>query len=111
MEAKLLNSSAVIIKWQSPPIHSLNGVLQGYKVVVRNNITSKTQNITTDINSRLTLTTLTPGITYTVCVAAITNAGIGPFSSWATLRLDPTSRLLDQHQQRYILNMIIFSIY
>lgn len=100
MEAKLLNSSAVHIKWQPPPQHSIHGVLQGYKVVLKNNITSKTHNITTDINPKLILTTLTPGVTYTVCVAGLTSAGVGPFSSWATLRLDPTSRLLDQHQQR-----------
>lgn len=102
MEAKLLNSSAVHLKWQPPPLQTLNGALAGYRVILRNNVTAKSINISTDVSPRLILTTLTPGVTYTVRVAAVTKAGVGPFSSWATLRLDPTSRLLDQHQQRLV---------
>ena len=39
---------------------------------------------------------LTEGVTYTVSVAAANKAGIGPYSSPATLRLDPITKRLDQ---------------
>lgn len=51
----------------------------------------------------LLLTNLTAGVTYTVSASAATRAGPGPPSIPATLRLDPTSRLLlKDHHHRYI---------
>ena len=49
----------------------------------------------------LLLTNLTAGVTYIVQASAATRAGPGPPSAPATLRLDPTSRLLlkDQHHR------------
>lgn len=52
----------------------------------------------------LLLTNLTAKVTYTVRIAACTRVGPGPSSSPATLRLDPTTRLLlkDQHHRQPI---------
>lgn len=57
-------------------------------------------NVTVSTSSpSLLLTNLTAGVTYRVRTAACTKPGIGPFSSAASLRLDPASRLLltDHH--------------
>lgn len=97
----LLNSSAVSLKWRPPPLRSLNGVLRGYRVVLKDDATPpQITNMTIDVSPNLLLTTLTPATTYTVRVAAINGAGIGPYSASATLRLDPATRILDQHQHR-----------
>ncbi|KAG5894270.1 hypothetical protein JTB14_028124 [Gonioctena quinquepunctata] len=84
MEALLLNSTAVFLKWKPPLAISLNGELQGYKA------------------SSLLLGSLSPGVSYYVRVAATTRAGVGPFNSAATLRLEPASRISDNNFQRPI---------
>lgn len=97
MEATLLNSTAVHLKWKAPPAHNHNGVIRSYVVVVEgtgiNNVTVSTS------SPSLLLTNLTAGVTYTVRTAAATRVGPGPFSAPATLRLDPASRLLLRDQQ------------
>lgn len=101
MEARLLNSTAVYLKWKPPSSPSLNGELQGYKVEVRsNNSDSKTDILTVGTTPTLLLGNLTSGVSYSVRVAATTRAGIGPFSPPAVLRLDPISQVIDSHQQR-----------
>lgn len=61
-------------------------------------------NVTVSTSSpSLLLTNLTAGVTYSVRTAASTKAGVGPFSSAASLRLDPASRvLLTDHHLRYV---------
>lgn len=61
-------------------------------------------NVTIDAASpTLVLANLTEGIMYTVSVAAGNNAGIGPYCSPATLRLDPLTKRLDPLiNQRYV---------
>lgn len=101
MEARLLNSTAVYLKWKPPSAPSLNGELQGYKIEVRsNNSDSKTDIVAVGTTPTLLLGNLTSGISYSVRVAATTRAGIGPFSPPAVLRLDPVSQIIDSHQQR-----------
>ncbi|EAT32721.1 AAEL015056-PA [Aedes aegypti] len=110
MEALLLNSSAVYLKWKAPPLGSINGILQTYHVIVRgvdlrSNYTKVLSNVTIDATSpNLLLANLTEGVTYTVSIAAATTAGMGPFSSPATLRLDPVTKQLDQTSHRYPIN-------
>lgn len=54
-------------------------------------------NVTIDAATpTLLLANLTEGVTYTVSVAAGNRAGLGPYSSPATLRLDPITKRLDQ---------------
>ncbi|XP_055637458.1 roundabout homolog 2-like [Toxorhynchites rutilus septentrionalis] len=110
MEALLLNSSAVYLKWRSPPAGAINGVLQTYHVIVRgvdvhSNYSKILSNVTIDASSpNLLLANLTEGVTYTVSIAAATAAGMGPFSGPATLRLDPVTKQLDQTSHRYPIN-------
>lgn len=101
MEAKLMNSSTVAVKWKAPPAKHRNGVLKSYNVIVRGvniyeNISKVLTNITIDsASSSIMLANLTEGVTYTVSVAAINKVGMGPFSQPAILRLDPITKKLD----------------
>ena len=101
MEAKLLNTSTVYVKWKAPPAKFYNGVLKSYNVIVRGvnvyeNISKVLTNLTIDATrSSIMLANLTEGVTYTVSVAAMTNAGLGPFGMPIIMRLDPTTKKLD----------------
>lgn len=101
MEAMLLNSSAVYVKWRAPSMDAQNGVLKNYLIVVRGiNTVENTSKILTNVTidaltSSLMLANLTEGVTYTVSVAATNTAGVGPFSKPAILRIDPITRRLD----------------
>ncbi|XP_071052256.1 protein sax-3-like isoform X2 [Onthophagus taurus] len=98
MEAMLVNSTSVYLKWLIPSDESINGELQGFKVEIKPNITnSKSEVITTDREPTLLLSNLLSGLLYTVKVAAFTRVGVGPFSTPALLKLDQPSS--DQHQR------------
>ncbi|XP_055601197.1 roundabout homolog 1-like [Uranotaenia lowii] len=110
MEALLLNSSAVYLKWKPPPSKAINGILRTYHILVRgldlrSNYTKILSNVTINATTpNLMLANLTEGVTYTVSIAAATSAGLGPFSNPATLRLDPITKQLDQSSHRYPIN-------
>ncbi|XP_053666292.1 roundabout homolog 1 [Anopheles marshallii] len=110
MEALLLNSSAVYLKWKAPAATSQNGILRTYNIIVRGvdlrtNYSKVLSNVTIEASSStLLLANLTEGVTYTVSIAAATSAGMGPFSNPATLRLDPITKQLDQTSHRYPIN-------
>ena len=101
MEAKLLNTSTVYVKWKSPSAKNHNGILKSYNVIVRGvniyeNVSKVLTNITIDSSSSsIMLANLTEGVTYTVSVAAINRIGSGPYSEPAILRLDPLTKKLD----------------
>lgn len=100
MEALLLNSSAVFLKWKSPPMGSLNGELQGYKVEIKTNGSDAMKVLPVGKTSSLLLGNLSSGISYYVRVAAATRAGLGPYNAPATLRLEPSSRVTDNNYQK-----------
>ncbi|XP_053673919.1 roundabout homolog 2-like, partial [Anopheles nili] len=110
MEALLLNSSAVYLKWKPPATSAQNGILRSYNIIVRgvdlrSNYSKVLSNVTIEAtSSTLLLANLTEGVTYTVSIAAATSIGMGPFSNPATLRLDPITKQLDQTSHRYPIN-------
>ncbi|XP_054272465.1 roundabout homolog 2-like [Macrosteles quadrilineatus] len=102
MEAQLLNGSAVLVTWKPPPQYTHRGVIRYYQVVVRGgpalNGTLLTNVTVNAASPSLLLTNLTAGLMYLVQAAAVTRVGSGPYSSPATLRLDPYSRLLNNYR-------------
>ncbi|KNC26691.1 hypothetical protein FF38_04172 [Lucilia cuprina] len=111
MEAILLNSSAVFLKWKQPNLKPAHGILLYYHIVVRgidtaHNFSRILTNVTIDaVSPTLVLANLTEGVMYTVSVAAGNNAGVGPYCVPATLRLDPVTKRLDPFiNQRYPIN-------
>lgn len=101
MEAKLLNTSTVFVKWKAPAAKQQNGILKTYNVIVRGvniyeNVSKVLTNITIDaVSTSIMLANLTEGVTYTVSVAAANRMGLGPYSQPAILRLDPLTKKLD----------------
>jgi len=101
MEAKLLNTSTVYVKWKAPSTQFHHGILKSYNVIVRGvniyeNVSKVLTNITIDATgSSIMLANLTEGVTYTVSVAAMTAIGIGPYSTPIIMRLDPITKRLD----------------
>jgi roundabout, axon guidance receptor 2 len=96
-----LNTSNVYVKWRAPTKRSLNGILKSFNVIVRGvnvyeNISKILTNITTDASrNSIMLANLTEGVTYTVSVAAETNAGLGPYGRPIIMRLDPVTKQLE----------------
>jgi roundabout, axon guidance receptor 2 len=101
MEAKLLNTSTVYVKWKTPAAKYHNGILKSYNVIVRGvniyeNVSKVLTNITIDSSSTsIMLANLTEGVTYTVSAAAVTGAGAGPYGQPIIMRLDPLTKKLD----------------
>ncbi|XP_065215201.1 protein sax-3-like [Planococcus citri] len=97
MEAVLLNTSAVYLKWAPPPVKAQNGVIKVYQVIVKDDNNSVLSNVTVNASTpSLLLTNLTTRVSYSVSVAAATSVGYGPFTFPANLRLDPTTMLFSQ---------------
>ncbi|CAH1124968.1 unnamed protein product [Ceutorhynchus assimilis] len=102
MEALLLNSTAVKLKWKAPPPSTLNGELDSYKLEVKTNDSVLPSVISVGLAPTYLLGNLSSGIVYYVKVAASTRAGVGPYSPASTLRLDPASRIMDNNIQRTV---------
>lgn len=94
----------------SPHLLFYAGILISYNIIVSGvdinlNKSRVLTNVTIEASTpSLLLANLTEGVTYKVSVAAVNNAGIGPYSLPATLRLDPITKRLDQSSsQRFVL--------
>lgn len=106
MEALLLNSTAIYLKWSPPPPADINGILSNYQIIIRgfdaHNVSKVLANMSVEASSpSLMLANLTSGVTYSVSVAAATRIGIGVYSKPVALRLDPHTNKLDQEYTRY----------
>ncbi|XP_050311425.1 roundabout homolog 2-like [Anthonomus grandis grandis] len=102
MEALLLNSTAVKLKWKPPAPSALNGDLEGYKLELKTNDSATPRVISVGSAPSYLLGNLSSGVLYYVRVAAFTSAGVGPYCPASTLRLDPATRVIDNNMQRPI---------
>ncbi|XP_058122734.1 protein sax-3-like [Anopheles ziemanni] len=109
LEAVLLNTSAVYLKWDPPANGTINGKLKYYHIIIRGydayNMSKVLTNMTVDGEApKLLLANLSAGVTYSVSIAASTKVGIGPYSIPSILRLDPHTKRLDHGYTRYPIN-------
>lgn len=101
MEALLLNTSAIYLKWKAPELQTYYGKILSYHIIIRgfdpkHNASRMLTNVSVDASTpTLLIANLTQGITYSVTIAAVNKAGIGAYSKSATLRLDPHTKRLD----------------
>ena len=75
------SSTTITIKWDPVPCTDRNGIITGYRLILRHNGSDEAfQNITTtgDENT-FTMTGLEPSTEYEIKVAAVT-VGVGPFT-------------------------------
>lgn len=78
------SSRSATISWNPPPDDEINGIIIRYVI----NVTIVETGDTFQLNSTtttLTVNALTPYTTYVCIIAAVTSAGIGPFSTQFTL--------------------------
>ncbi|CAH1399529.1 unnamed protein product [Nezara viridula] len=103
LSAEILNSTTAQLRWSAPPMQHHNGVITGYKVVIRSNMTLHETVRNTTVPSLL-LNKLNPKFGYTVVVTAITRIGSGPFSRELVLSTAATSRARQGHTWLLVLS-------
>ncbi|XP_036005894.1 roundabout homolog 1 isoform X7 [Fundulus heteroclitus] len=90
------NGTAVVVSWQPPPEEEQNGVVQEYKVWCLGNETKYHINRTVDGSTlSVVIPSLTPGIRYSVEVAAGTSAGSGVKSETTFFQFDSSGRMTE----------------
>ena len=96
-------SQSVLIEYDSPDQRDINGILLGFKVIVKDVGGSMVFNTTVSnrrfnsIGVYTNITGLYPYTLYAVEVAAFTRPGIGPWSHPVTFRTDEESQYHHNH--------------
>ena len=74
-------SSSIVIQWSAVECIHRNGDITGYSVRYGSNDITSILNISKGDSTKITLSELEPSSNYSIEVAAINSAGIGPYSS------------------------------
>ena len=77
--------------WDPPSLEQQNGPIVTYTIVIVTAETAESLQFTT-VDTNIILDSLMPYTTYEWTVAAHTTAGMGPFSSPATVRTSPDGK-------------------
>ena len=85
IESVGLNSSSLLLTWQPPLDHLLNGILRGYIVNLTETETGNHYQISSDV-AQYTFNDLHPFYRYTFIVAALT-IGRGPYSEINSIQM------------------------
>ncbi|XP_055752634.1 roundabout homolog 1-like isoform X5 [Salvelinus fontinalis] len=90
------NGTAIVVSWQQPPEEEQNGVVQEYKIWCLGNESKYHINRTVDGSTfSLLISSLAPGIRYSVEVAASTGAGQGVKSDVTFFQIDSLGRMTE----------------
>ncbi|KAI1893573.1 hypothetical protein AGOR_G00125110 [Albula goreensis] len=90
------NGTAILVSWQPPPEEEQNGVVREYKIWCLGNESRYHINRTVDGSTHSVLIpSLSPGIRYSVEVAASTGAGPGVKSEITFFQLDSSGRMTE----------------
>ncbi|XP_047246912.1 roundabout homolog 1 isoform X1 [Girardinichthys multiradiatus] len=105
------NGTAVAISWQPPPEEEQNGVVQEYKIWCLGNESKYHINRTVDGSTlSVVIPSLTPGIRYSVEVAASTSAGLGVKSETTFFQFDSSGRMTETMDQENPLSQQISDV-
>ena len=88
-----MSSLSLTLCWSAPPPQHHNGQITGYNITLTTAGTGETFTTFSETNST-TITSLNPFTTYTYAVAAVTSAGIGPYSTPDTAVTDEAGMLI-----------------
>ncbi|KAL0973421.1 hypothetical protein UPYG_G00203360 [Umbra pygmaea] len=90
------NGTAIVVSWQPPPEEEQNGVVQEYKIWCLGNESRYHINRTVDGSTlSILIAGLSPGIRYSVEVAASTGAGPGVKSDVTFFQIDSSGRMTE----------------
>lgn len=79
---EILNSHSVSIKWQSPPIDYMNGIIIGYRITCSANHSKHSINLNTNSTTRaIIIRNLLAQMKYCIKIAAYNIAGTGPYTA------------------------------
>ncbi|XP_075224149.1 roundabout homolog 2-like isoform X2 [Lycorma delicatula] len=91
IQVGMINTTAGFVRWSPPPPQHHNGILVGYKIQIKGNSSKVLAQMSLNASTvSILLNNLTLGSTYTAQVAALTRAGVGPYS-------EPTILPMDRH--------------
>ncbi|KAJ8402305.1 hypothetical protein AAFF_G00371700 [Aldrovandia affinis] len=94
------NGTAIVVAWQPPPVEEHNGVVQEYKIWCLGNESRYHVNRTVDASTFWVLIpSLSPGIRYSVEVAASNSAGPGVKSNITFFQLDTAGRMTESKEE------------
>ena len=86
---ELTNTTTAMVSWTRPTLKELQGEMTGFKVEIFTN-SSLVANFTLEpAASSLMLNNITTDVIYSVRLAMFNRAGMGPFSSPVSLRVEP----------------------
>ncbi|KAI1903451.1 hypothetical protein AGOR_G00027330 [Albula goreensis] len=93
------NGTAIVVAWQPPPVEEHNGVVQEYKIWCLGNESRYHVNRTVDASTFwVVIPSLSPGIRYSVEVAASNAAGPGVKSNITYFQLDTAGRMTESKE-------------
>ncbi|XP_035536277.1 roundabout homolog 1 isoform X2 [Morone saxatilis] len=105
------NGTTIMVSWQPPPEEEQNGVVQEYKIWCLGNESRYHINRTVDGSTlSVLIPSLTPGIRYSVEVAASTGAGPGVKSDITFFQLDASGRMTESVSQENPLSQQISDV-
>ena len=84
-------AESITLSWSPPDVQSQNGIITGYLINVTAVETGQTLQVSST-TTNLVIQRLRPFTTYNCTVAAMTSAGIGPFSIPLTLQTNETGK-------------------
>uniref|UniRef100_A0A6Q2Y3U1 Roundabout homolog 1-like n=2 Tax=Esox lucius TaxID=8010 RepID=A0A6Q2Y3U1_ESOLU len=101
------NGTAIRVAWQPPPEEEQNGMVQEYKIWCLGNESRYHVNRTVDGSTfSVLIPSLSPGIRYSVEVAASNAAGPGVKSDVTFFQFDSTGQMMDSHAEQDALSHI-----
>ncbi|XP_030647958.1 roundabout homolog 1 [Chanos chanos] len=101
------NGTAILVAWQPPPEEEQNGVVQEYKIWCLGNESRYHVNRTVDGSTfSVVIPSLSPGIRYSVEVAASNGAGPGVKSDVTFFQLDSQGHVIDNWEDRDTLSQL-----
>ncbi|KAI1706728.1 fibronectin type III domain-containing protein [Ditylenchus destructor] len=85
---RMLNLTSLHISWRPPPADSINGILKGFILNLRSNQLEERDITRDEETTSITLYRLIAGASYSIRIAAKTNAGYGVYHTAETIVLD-----------------------
>ncbi|KAI1732012.1 immunoglobulin i-set domain-containing protein [Ditylenchus destructor] len=76
---RMLNLTSLRVSWRPPPADSINGILKGFIINIRSNQSEERDITTNERATSITLYRLLAGASYSIRIAAKTNAGYGVY--------------------------------
>ncbi|XP_025079430.1 neogenin-like [Pomacea canaliculata] len=111
VQARPLNSTHLVVTWEEPSEHTKNGVVTGYKIIMKMKKGPRLAKFGVDGGRRnYTFKNLEPGETYKIRIAATNINGTGPFTDWVVARTEEITMRQPQNPENLHVNVSAYAI-